>query len=189
MGINVGVYIYIYIYMNVCVGLCVLWVVGGIIFNIFEAAPECLDIPLSILAWRPHKNQCSRKSAKPEESQSVSSETPEQRVRHPERREGILESRSTTRSGDDDDQRWISIFDSYVGFLLSYHDSHTYTQRILKSSNFTFLRFAVLNLCFSVSSFYPLFIVCLFLYILWNAHTSGCEKKTMGSTPLDEWPK
>ena len=42
----------------VCVGLCVFWVAGEIIFNIFEAVPECLDIPLSILAPRPHKELC-----------------------------------------------------------------------------------------------------------------------------------
>ena len=35
--------------MDVCVGLSVLWMAGGIIFNNFEAAPEGLDIPLSIL--------------------------------------------------------------------------------------------------------------------------------------------
>ena len=40
----------------------VLWVAGGIIFNIFEAAPMCLDIPLSILVRRPHKKLCPQKN-------------------------------------------------------------------------------------------------------------------------------
>ena len=56
-----------YIYMYVCVGLCVSWVAGGIIFNIFEAVPEFLDIPLSILARRLFKELYQQKPAKPEE--------------------------------------------------------------------------------------------------------------------------
>ena len=50
-----------------CVGFSALCVANGIIFNIFEAAPECLDIPLSILARRPHKDLCPRKPTRPEE--------------------------------------------------------------------------------------------------------------------------
>ena len=60
MGINV----YIYIYIGMCVWVCVCC---GIIFDIFEAAPESLDIPLSILAQRPHKEPFPRKHARPEE--------------------------------------------------------------------------------------------------------------------------
>ena len=48
---------------------CVLWVTGGIISGIFETAPECLeDLPLSILARRPHKELCPREPARPEAS-------------------------------------------------------------------------------------------------------------------------
>ena len=50
-------------YMDVCV----LWVAGGIIFNIFEIASECLDICLSILVQRPYKELCPQKPARPEE--------------------------------------------------------------------------------------------------------------------------
>ena len=50
VSVCVCIYIYIYIYMDVCVGLCVLWMTGGIISSIFEVVPECLeDLPLSIL--------------------------------------------------------------------------------------------------------------------------------------------
>ena len=62
-----------------CVGLCVLWVAGRIFFNIFEAAPESQDTPLFILARRTHKELYLRKPTRPEESQSVRSETPEKR--------------------------------------------------------------------------------------------------------------
>ena len=45
----VYVYIFIYIYVCVCVCVCVLWVVVGIIFNIFEAVSDCLEgLPLSV---------------------------------------------------------------------------------------------------------------------------------------------
>ena len=72
MSIHVCVYIYIYVYIYVCVcvcvDLCVLWVAGGIMFSIFEAVSECLeDIPLSILAWRPHKKLCPNELARSEE--------------------------------------------------------------------------------------------------------------------------
>ena len=56
------------VYMDVCVGVCVSWVAGRIIFGIFEAVPECLeDLPLSILARRPHKELCPREHARLEE--------------------------------------------------------------------------------------------------------------------------
>ena len=58
---------YVCMYIDVSVGLCVLWVAGGIILNIFEVAPEFLDIPLSILARRPQKELYLRKPARPEE--------------------------------------------------------------------------------------------------------------------------
>ena len=53
--------------MDVCVGLCLLWVAGGIIFNIFEVVPECLDIPLLIFVQRSHKELCQQKPARQEE--------------------------------------------------------------------------------------------------------------------------
>ena len=53
--------------MDVCVGVSVLWVAGGIISGIFEAAPECQeDLPLSILTRRPHKDLCPHEPARPE---------------------------------------------------------------------------------------------------------------------------
>ena len=59
---------------NVCC-LCVLWGAGRVILYIFEVAPEFLDIPLSVLARRSHKELCPRKPTRPEEkddeSQSV----------------------------------------------------------------------------------------------------------------------
>ena len=55
-----------------CVGLCVLWVTGGIIFNIFEVTSECQDIPLSILARRPHKELNPQKPARPKEKDEES---------------------------------------------------------------------------------------------------------------------
>ena len=58
--------------MDVCVVLCMLWVAGGIIFNIFEVAPECPDIPLSTLAQRPHKELCLQKPMRPEEKDEES---------------------------------------------------------------------------------------------------------------------
>ena len=56
-----------HIYGCICVGLCMLWVVVEIIFSIFETALDCLgDLPLSILARRPHKEPCLREPAEPE---------------------------------------------------------------------------------------------------------------------------
>ena len=51
-----------------------------------------------------------------------------------------------------------------MGFLQSYHNSHINIRRILKSAHFTFLRFAVLNPCLSVSFFHPLLFVILFFF-------------------------
>ena len=74
--------------------------------------------------------------------------------------------------------RWVSIFGGCVRFLLSYCDSHMNIHRMLKSTHFTLLCLAILNLCLSVFSFHPLlFVILLFLYNLWNAHSSVCEKK------------
>ena len=62
MGINV----YMYVYGCVCGSLYV--VDGqGIILNIFEVVSECVDISLSILAQRPHKELCLQKPVKLEE--------------------------------------------------------------------------------------------------------------------------
>ena len=140
----VCVYIYIYIYECAYVGLCVFWMAGGIISSIFEAAPECLeDLPLSILARRPHKKLCSREPARPEEGtkdvwelrvrlQNRESDysSPGRGAGHSAlRREsravgGCIESRTKTQSSEDVDQRWVSIYGSCVGFSLSPHDTH-----------------------------------------------------------------
>ena len=62
--------------------------------------------------------------------------------------------------------------------------------RMLKSANFTFLRFAVLNPWLSVSSFHPLFVVwfCFFVQLVKCLYSRVWEL-TMGSTPLDKRPK
>ena len=74
MCVCVCIYIYVYIYIYGCVymGLCVCSWMGGqggdLIFSIFEVAPECPeDLSLSILVWRPHKELCLWKPARPEE--------------------------------------------------------------------------------------------------------------------------
>ena len=66
--------------------------------------------------------------------------------------------------------RWVSIFGSCVGFSLSSHDSHTYTQECLKgpTSPFYVLQFWI-HVCLF---FLPPSVCCLlfyFLYNLWNA--------------------
>ena len=63
---------FVCMYMDACVGLCVLWMASRIILNIFEVAPECLDIPLSILAQRLYKELCPQKPMRPEEKDEES---------------------------------------------------------------------------------------------------------------------
>ena len=124
--------IYIYIYGCVYVGLWVCSWMGGqkgdLISSIFESAPECPDNLFfkSILARRPHKELCPRKTArlgeKDEESQigmrprssqsetevqSVGSETP------------VHEVKTVNTMA-----RWVSIFGSCVGLSQSSIDGH-----------------------------------------------------------------
>ena len=54
-------------YVCVCVGRCVLWVADGMTLNLFEAAPEYLDNPLSIFSRRSHKEPTPRKLVRLEE--------------------------------------------------------------------------------------------------------------------------
>ena len=79
------VYIYIYIYVHGCMrGSLVLWVAGRIIFNIFEAEPECLDI-LCLFWHKDHTKTCACKNLRDrkrdQRTWSVRSETPEQKVK------------------------------------------------------------------------------------------------------------
>ena len=77
--------VHVYIYGCMYVGLCMLWVTGRIIFNIFEAASVCLDIPLSIFGAKTTQRAVPAKTCengkKDEGRWSVRSETLEQKVR------------------------------------------------------------------------------------------------------------
>ena len=127
MWYNVHSCVCIYIYGWMCVGLCVLSVAGGIIFNnVFKATSECLEVlPLSVLARRPYEELCPHEPARPEVRGKKDeghwsdwSETPTFRESHSQDRgEGIEGSPGVKRqhrrwpvgnrmsSGENNDQR------------------------------------------------------------------------------------
>ena len=144
--VNVYIYIYIYIYDCICVGISLCsWMSGQreeLISGIFEGAPEYLeDLPLSVLARRSHKKLCPRKPTRleewtkdivsqewdsGEESQSLKNGTPKQSFRSETPKQRVQKS-SPGHEAVKTMTRWVSIFDSCVGFSQSSSDSHEHT--------------------------------------------------------------
>ena len=103
-----------------------MWVASRII-NIFEVAPECLDIPC--LFW--HEGHTKSFACKKEVSQSGG------RLRSSQLGVGLRSRKSYPgHEAVKTMTRWVSIFGSFVGFSQNSRNSH---DKMLKSANFTFL--------------------------------------------------
>ena len=135
-----------------CVCVLLLLLAGRILVGIFEAAPECLYLPFSILARTPHKELCMREPARPKERtwdvdqsgvrlQSRESEIQAQTAGLvswlldlvPEQSEGSIDSetgRQAVKTMTRDES--ASLVGSCIGFSLSSLGSHTYPQTMLK---------------------------------------------------------
>ena len=188
--IDPHIYIYIYIYGCMCVDLCVCSWMGGqkrdLIFCKFDSHQSVYRVSLSILARIPHRELCSSEPVRPREKKDerlwsdIQSSGCGARQLRPEARGsyGMSPSRRAFRAvgrqygirngssrGEDDDQKWFSIFGSCVGFSQSSCESHIYTKIMFKSDNFNVLRFAVLNMCLS----FFLRPLCLLFYYFFTA--------------------
>ena len=141
---------YEYIYGCICVGLSVCSWMGGqrgdLIPGIFEAVPECLeDLPLSIFGARTTQRAVPAKiceTGRENEGRSQLGGRLRSRVRNSNPGRGASQSalrrqsralrgryvfENGTSSGEDDDQRRVSIFSSCVGFSHTSRDSHEHT--------------------------------------------------------------
>ena len=183
MCIHVCIYIYIYIWMYVCGSLCVVgghWNQRDSYLQHFWMASHCLEgLPLSV-----YFGMKTTQRAVPvwtRETGSKGWQRPKMSVKEPLKqgaketssklslrlraKESCSQQKDAAIEMDDDDQRWPSILRSCLGFSLSSHNSLTYMQSAKKhATDFTFLCYAVSNLCFAFSSFLPLFFVSFFFF-------------------------
>ena len=150
MYMCVCVYIYIYIYIYIWMYICSVYVRGwvakdGILSSTFLTGIRVSrGTPLSILAWRPHKEKCLWKPARMKEKDkrcwSVRSETlklrnwkkfkPKTWGRSVGSKTWVQSSQRVVWSQEQRHRavktmtRWVSIFGSCVGFSLYSRDSH-----------------------------------------------------------------
>ena len=172
-----------------------------LIFSIFDWCP-CLEGALCLLWRENHTKSCACKNLQDRKRRTKDVGQSgvrlwSQRVGHssPRHGDGQLALRSGSRAvggqygvKNKDTKQWRRWPDESA-FLLSYHDTH---RECLKVPDFTFLYFAVLNPCLSVSSSQPLLFVILFFCTICEMSTRPGMRIKNGvyTTRLsDEQPK